>query len=225
MKTRKFTSLIAVGSILPLAAWAQSDTGGSTNTTTTTPSSAAASDWESQRDQTGTTARDSASETRATDTATTADTADWSRDSSMATTSATAGEVQRVTQDDLEQQATASSIIGKDVVDRDGNKVGTVKDISIASLLPASLHQGTDTASSEQTIGATIDTALERVTSPSTDVNVYVSVGGFMGMGNDLIAVPVSRLQSDGDGLKIDMTQDELKSIADNEQRAMSAAE
>lgn len=45
-----------------------------------------------------------------------------------------AGQIQRVSSDQLDQRLTASSLIGKKIVDRDGQDVGKVKDIGLGGL-------------------------------------------------------------------------------------------
>jgi hypothetical protein len=234
MKTRKLTSLITVSSLLPIAAWANASSAGSATannggTTANSPTSSEPRAFDDNRTSTASTSdRDSSihSQTGRSDQPSSSSTAQWRERSAMSSSAATA-QVHRVSEDQLENRLTAGSLIGKEVVDRDGNTVGRIKDIGLASVLPSELRpvpetsdSMTDTASTramDDTASSTAASAVASATATTREPHVYLSVGGFMGVGDDLVAVPASQLERDTaepDRFKINMLQDELKTIA-----------
>lgn len=247
MKTRKLTSVIAIGSILPLAAWGQSS-GSSQGTTSQGSGTTTDSTWRqgdtapragsSSAGQAGSTSSGSQIDTTRSGTA-----GGWDRSGTSTASVGAQGQLQRVSQDQLDQRLTANSLIGKKIVDRDGNDVGTVKDIGLAAVLPQHLNEtGAATASSSTDMNRSTTTGTSTTgtsgssiagtgsvgssseySNPSMqsgsarDVNVYVEVGGFLGMGGDLVAIPASQLQRDAsedDQFKVNLSQDDIQQVA-----------
>ncbi|HWL14597.1 MAG TPA: PRC-barrel domain-containing protein [Opitutus sp.] len=248
MNPKKITSLIAISSLLPIAAWSQTSGSGSSGRSSNSGSSATQSsgstsnsDWQRQNNasSTGTTSASGAMSNNNNynsgkrDRASTGSAMNSGSASQWDHSSAAGGvaSIQRVKQDDLENRLTAESVIGKDVVDRDGNKIGTIKDIGLASVLPSSLQDATNRTamSGSSTAPRTSGTSASTGSSMASqgEAKVYISVGGFLGMGDDLVAVPASQLRRDStdrDNFRLDVTQDQIKSIADRDS-GYSAAE
>lgn len=250
MNQKKITSLIAISSLLPIAAW--SETSGSTGSSgrssnsgssaTQSSGSTSNSDWQRQNNasSTGTTSSSGSMSSNNNynsgkrDRASTGSAMNSGSASQWDHSSAAGGvaSIQRVKQDDLENRLTAESVIGKDVVDRDGNKIGTIKDIGLASVLPSSLQDATNRTAMSGSSTAPRTSGTSASTGSSMDASqgeakVYISVGGFLGMGDDLVAVPASQLRRDStdrDNFRLDVTQDQIKSIADRDS-GYSAAE
>jgi hypothetical protein len=61
-----------------------------------------------------------------------------------------ASQIQRISSDEIDQRVTASSIIGKKVLDRDGQDVGRVRDIGLSSVAPQLSQQGSAQASAQR---------------------------------------------------------------------------
>lgn len=171
-----------------------------------------------------------------------------------------AGSLQRVTKDSLEQQLTAKSLIGKDVHDSSGEKIGEVEDIVLDSsqlpqLASAFMNRDSDatrasgSATRAGTTGSTgarsTDTyaagaagdgasatgARRDASSTLSDMSsqarsaisgamsggpaAIVSAGGLMGIGQDLIRVPLSQLRYDAneDRVTLNVSRDQISSI------------
>lgn len=119
--------------------------------------------------------------------------------------SASGGEVTRVSKDYLDQISTAKNILGSSVYDRAGEKIGDVKDISLGyKLQSVAGSQGDDKSgkpSSKNAIDRNKDpedsnsryTANENAKN-SPETYVFISVGGLMGIGDDVVRVPISSL-------------------------------
>lgn len=271
MKNRKLTTLVVASSLLlPIAAFGQA----SGQTSTSSPEAGQerdSSQW--QQDQSSQQAgasqqsqfearEDKPDKSKTYSSSTQADIsaeADVDADVSASDISASASfasssDIRRVQEDQLENKVTAEQLIGKDVVDRNGEKVATVKDINLQAVLPGGFEQASveasGEASSETYAASTGSDASSTMTRPqssgslsgsaefdeqsrsasaqfgeqgaasSSDVEVYLSVGGLWGLGEEIVAVPVSKLSYDSqnDQLQIDSTQQEIAAIADPEQ-------
>lgn len=123
--------------------------------------------------------------------------------------------IERITKDQLKSRLTAKDLIGKKVVDSDGKDVGEIKDIGLASVLPDDMKKSSQNQGGQNNAIARAANEVGQLATRSTkDVNVFVSVGGFMGIGDDLVPIPAQQLKRDGDKFKVDMTRDHLKEIA-----------
>jgi|GEM_PF-3381455 PRC-barrel domain. len=177
-----------------------------------------------------------------------------------------ASSLQRVTRDSLDQQLTAKALIGKNVHDSAGEKIGEVQDIVLdSSRLPelasafvnrennrntasagATGARGTDTYAA----GAAGDGASTSATRTSRDSQLsdlgnqarsmvqgaissgpaaIVSSGGVMGIGGDLIRVPLSQLRYDAaeDRVTLDVSREQISRITETDasDTSRSAAE
>ncbi len=217
------------------------------------------------------------------------------------------GGLQRVTKDSLDSQLTAKDLIGKDVYDNAGKKVGSIDDVVLSSAASSHLatafsskdrdqsdssyqtasgntgaasgsannsgntygstsgsnantsSTGSDgiatrsssgnyaasnaTGSTDSTstsgsmnsstrgtqsalgsVGSAIDSTMSSLTSEPAAI---VSVGGFMGMGRNMVRVPVSQLSFDASNerLTINVSESELAALTENSDTGRSAAE
>ncbi len=185
--------------------------------------------------------------------------------------SAGAGSLQRVTKDSLDHQLTAKALIGKDVHDSAGEKIGEVEDIvldasQLSQLASAFMNRDTDTrSSSASTTGAAGSTSARSTdtyaagaagdgasaTGGRSDVNVgrsslesqarsaisgamssagpaaIVSAGGVMGIGGDLIRVPLSQLRYDAneDRVTLDVSREQISSLRESDTTSSRVAE
>jgi len=165
--------------------------------------------------------------------------------------SAGAGSLQRVTKDSLENQLTAKGLIGKNVHDSSGEKIGEVEDIVLAAsqlsqLASAFADRDADRSSAVRSttgVGSTADATrsasvrsdLESQASSmisgamSGGLAAIVSAGGVMGLGQDLIRVPLSQLRYDAneDRVTLDVSREQIASIteADKDVTSSRAAE
>lgn len=206
------------------------------------------------------------------------------------------GSISRVDQNSLEQQFTATDLIGKEVYDNAGKKVGDVKDIVLGSAAGSHLAmafasgQGSRSTSTGTTSGSTTGTAGTSSTgssygatgstgttgstagtstgstsgsrtagtsgstgTSSTDRSsgigaaasgmmsqahgamssltsepaAIVSVGGFMGMGDNLLRVPLSQLNYDSSNerLTLSISETEISSLTGDRDESRNAAE
>jgi sporulation protein YlmC with PRC-barrel domain len=181
--------------------------------------------------------------------------------------------ISRVDKHSIDQQFTATDLIGKDVYDNAGQKVGQVKDIVLGSAAgshlamalgtsssasgssgskdygtadtagTSSTHRstGTDSGSSMASTGGT-DAASRRgagtvagaseiagagstwasqahgaLSGLTSEPAAIVSVGGFMGMGDNMVRVPLSQLNYDQSNqhLTVAISQSELTSLTE----------
>ncbi len=193
MKIRTLPSLIALGCLLPLSlAAAQPDNrfGGSADREIGPPSK-----------KTRPTAGGESAEGRMQETHGSHEYAPDTQSRSQAPlTSLQAGQVQRIPERELERRVTASSLIGKRVVDREGQDLGKVRDIGLTSLLPhLSPAQDSD--------GPTHAGPAE--------ARIFIRATRALNTDGDLVAIPASQLQREGETLRLDMSQNELRSLMD----------
>lgn len=127
--------------------------------------------------------------------------------------SAFSGDVTRVPEDYLDQITTAKNIIDCSVYDEAGEKIGDVKDISLGF----KLHSMAGIQANDKTDGQTSKYAIGDKKDPDNIYNsighnasgmannnptpyVFISVGGLMGLGDDVVRVPLRSLsRSDKD--------------------------
>ncbi|ACB73438.1 hypothetical protein Oter_0147 [Opitutus terrae PB90-1] len=194
--------------------------------------------------------------------------------------------IAKVDQNSIKQQLTATDLIGKDVYDNGGKKVGEVKDLVLGSaaashLAMAFANTGSSddtTSSSRSTTGATsgrssdgtygssstgsatgatgasgtgstsriagtdrtsgtgstsstsrtsgsmgstlgsdVSSAFNSISGMASEPAAIVSLGGFMGMGDNLVRVPLSQLNYDSskERLTLALSENELSSLTD----------
>lgn len=154
MKTHKLSSLIAFGALLPLSAWGQAseetaEKPGADARDTHTPSGAGSIE---KRPGHNSPHYNSPSERQRSN--------NMSTQPSQGGAATTQGlgqgmsdqQIQRVSSDQLEQRVTASSLMGKKVVDREGQEIGKVKDIGLAGVAPQ-LSEAGDQAGQQRIAG------------------------------------------------------------------------
>ncbi|MDQ8204729.1 BON domain-containing protein [Pelagicoccus sp. SDUM812003] len=120
--------------------------------------------------------------------------------------SGSGGDVARVSEDYLDQISTAKNILGSSVYDGAGEKIGDVKDISLGYKLHSVAGlQGNDKSgkrSSDSAIDSNKNHLEDSNSRYATNENannrpgsyVFISVGGLMGIGDDVVRVPMSSL-------------------------------
>jgi hypothetical protein len=115
-------------------------------------------------------------------------------------------DIKRVDRDKLDSKLTAKELIGKEVVDMNGERLGSIHDIGLAQALPDEFRAG-ESAEGATGIGAT----------QNNSIHLYVAVGGVMGLGSDIVSVPADRFGFDreNDRLTLDIPEDQFSSIAD----------
>lgn len=144
-----------------------------------------------------------------------------------------AAPVRHTTEAALHQQVTAKDLIGRDVYDRQNDHVGEIVDIALGGVVPEELknalaksdrddHSAAGAAARDDTGRQAKATdrarderpAEERVQAFATST-VFISVGGVLGMGSDLLRAPLSALGYDRrhDRIVLDLSSDELRSI------------
>ena len=131
-----------------------------------------------------------------------------------------------IKKDKLDQKLTAENVIGKKVVDREGQTVGKVKDIGLGAALQeasgstyassstsATTTPGTTSSTPSSTTGAGAMTGRPSGMQ-SQQVNLYVELDNDLGLeGDDLAAIPASSVQFDSTKkeLKLQIASSELK--------------
>ena len=222
MKTLQTTSLIAIGALLPLAAW-----GDDTRTQyslqreaydprpSETRSGPPATRAEETRERIGESERTEMRDSTA----------------SPAPVAATAGTgIERVSEEQVERRVTASELIGAKVIDREGREIGKVKDVGLGAAAPQLASQAEPQAP-EQTRRA----AATRSTDPDSglsqpwtqtdekEARVFVRPARALGAGDSLVAIPAAQLHREGDALRVDISREELRAIvADQESGRVS---
>lgn len=242
MNLRSLTSAIAVSSILPLIAWSQSSGQTSGSRSDQQRSNASSS---SQQSAGATRDRAPAPDPSAATPSTPASAEPWST-SAASTTITAVGGIQRITPDQMKQRVTASSLVGKEIVDRDGKTLGTIKEIGLTGVLPLHLQSTADPQADKRTPASGIrapedrDAVTTRAESNplsganpmqpggTQEVNVFVAVSGEMGTEEDLVVIPASQLWRDEgnkDRYRIALSEVELKTLASPNRPSTSAAE
>lgn len=204
MKTQHLTSFIAIGAILPLAAWAD-DIGSKSSLqreaydprpseTRSGPPSARADD--TTRDRTLTRSR-------------------TDMDAAQTTLSHTAGAgIECVSKDQVEQRVTAADLIGTRVLDREGREIGKVKDIGLGSVAPQlSEAQAATRDSSSPARGTSSGLSQPWTQSDERETRVFVRPDRALDAGDALVAIPATQLHREGDTLRVDISREELRSI------------
>lgn len=148
--------------------------------------------------------------------------------------SATAG-MQHISQDQLEDNLTAKILIGTDVHGIDDKKIGSVVDVVLAPAPGLSAHgesrqpvavsplypevvvpggvTGPETPRANDEVASRTQYTVER-----TEPAVIVSTGGVLGIGSDLVRVPLTRIAYDADKkqVRLNITESEWKTLQGN---------
>ena len=163
--------VVAMAAALPLSLTAQTPTSsGSTTSGATKPSTTSSS---AQSSQTG------ASSTRTPASSSQSQTRDATLSSSAGVSGAgSAGSIRRLNEDAVERQFTAKDLIGKEVYDRSGKRVGEVKDIVIASSTNPQLASGLSKRGNVVSTDATTKRSTTGATGTTTTRTASGSVGG-----------------------------------------------
>jgi len=196
--------------------------------------------------------------------------------SSSMNTADTAG-IQRLSQREVDGQLTAKALIGKNVYDNAGKRIGEVKDVvldssrapQLAGVTSSHRDNSSDTSSSgstptssgsaattsggyASTSGSSSDTSStrsgsgSRTGSASGDLSsassalqgmasslsssgaaAIISSGGFLGMGDNLLRVPLTQLNYDSasDHITLNISQEQISSLTNDRSETRSAAE
>jgi len=147
----------------------------------------------------------------------------------------TAG-IRRVSKDEVENQPTAKHVIGQAVYSSDGKKLGDISDLTISSDFQAAQMAGiarragsdstattttaSDVARSDATSrrkDASKDWSSAKNMTVGSETQAIISVGGVLGVGDDLVSVPVSALNYDSseERFTLSVTKDEFLAIAE----------
>jgi hypothetical protein len=115
--------------------------------------------------------------------------------------------IQRVEQDQIQQRFTARDVLGKQVVNHDGDRLGTVNDFALGQDLTNRFG-----ASEQQFEGQAAGLQAD-------DIRLYLSIGGVLGMGANYVEVPADSLvyDRDNDRFILDIPQDRLSAIVDGQ--------
>lgn len=148
------------------------------------------------------------------------------------------GQLQRVTEESVDRQFTASDFIGKAVYDQQGEKIGNIDDISLQQSVAKRFKEAAPGAESGSTYSAEVridedekemelDTDKRRSQqqrqgrmSSGGETTVFISVGGLFGIGDDIVAAPASSLSYDQENDRFTMSQSKDQVVALAEQEA-----
>jgi osmotically-inducible protein OsmY len=140
-------------------------------------------------------------------------------------------DISRVTKDSVKHRFTAKDLIGAAVYDPAGEKIGDVADIDLQGAVPGTLADAynmaemdgrttaTDTASSD---ASRASGALSRAVSDAKarlgQATVFLSVGGLLGIGDDLVSIPVSELNYNAasDRFELARAKADIVALAEN---------
>jgi hypothetical protein len=253
MKTRHLVTFLAISAALPLAGWSQSSTPGtSSGSSSSNSNSNGNSTWNNNNANnanpnapgSSSSGSDRMNSTNSgTYTPSTSGASSYNTDTGY--TGSSTADIRRVSQDRLDSRLTAKSLIGQKVVDQSGKEIGRVKDIGLSGVLPQDLQKSSadnrsgmgsspsgssSDLSSSGSMSATgsssgmgSDMASAGLSS-SRNVPVYVSVGGFLGAGSELVSIPANKLSRDGDNLKVQMSESQIKSLTSNDNNSRSGS-
>lgn len=157
-------------------------------------------------------------------------------------TSANTADFQRVSKDAIDNQVTAKDVIGQAVYGSDGEKLGDISDLTVSSefqaarMAQAATRADRDTLGADRTpgtgTGATADTGIGAAEREAGDAwsaaksmvgmeepHAIISVGGVLGVGDDLVAVPLSALEYDSaeERYTLNVQKSEFVSIAERD--------
>lgn len=157
---------------------------------------------------------------------------------------AAAGNIRRLSDDAADRQFTAKDLIGKELYDSRGKRIGEVKDVVIASSTNPQLAGGlrtkeasraaATTATSSSSMADTTRSATGQVSretqsmiGAASENAVIVSYGGFLGAGNSMLRIPLSQLNYDAANrhITVNVTETELSSLPVSNETSRSAAE
>ncbi len=153
------------------------------------------------------------------------------------------GQIERLSSNEVDQRLTASSIIGKRIVDREGQDVGRIRDIGLSSVVPQLSErdqQGTQARTQRTETGQRNQPQAQAQTQNragtgiqggvqigqgdqqqwgasagvgSGEAKVFVQPDRALGARGDMVAIPASQLRRDGDNFRIDMSRDQLRNL------------
>ncbi len=163
---------------------------------------------------------------------------------------AAAGNIRRLSDDASDHQFTAKDLIGKEIYDSRGKRIGEVKDVVIASSTNPQLASGLSTkeaskaaattattgsstsdttrsASDRASVSGQISRETQSMIGAASENAVIVSYGGFLGAGNSMLRVPLSQLNYDAASrhITVNVTETELSSLPVSTETTRSAAE
>jgi hypothetical protein len=225
MKTEHLTSLIAIGAILPLAAWGDDTSRYSIQREAYDPRP-------SETRSGPPTARVDESRDQISDTSRRADLDEphgphmsHTSTSSPAATTASASGIERVSEEQIEQRLTASALIGTRVVDREGQEIGKVKDIGLSAVAPQLASQESPVAvahSRSDGPGFSTSPGLSQPWSQASgearETRVFIRPSRALGAGDSLVAIPATQLRREGDALRVDLSREELRSLVSEQE-------
>ena len=156
--------------------------------------------------------------------------------------SGNSGQIQRITQESLEQKVTAKDLIGSTVYDQNGDNIGDIADVSVKRLVPNKLtkalrqnqegmastnsdwmtdnDQGQDSEQGEGWGESKKDKMQSSMKGMmGSGATVFISVGGLFGIGDDIVAVPASKLSynEEEDRFTINASKDQIVALAEQE--------
>lgn len=149
--------------------------------------------------------------------------------------SLSSAEMKTITNDQLDRQVTAKNLIGTDVHGAGDKKIGSVVDIVLA---PGHGKDKGSRATSDTRTSSALDPELGAVGSTARvdgskpagaidkaagaimamQPSVVVSTGGMMGIGNDLVQVPLAKVSYDADAkrIRLNVTESEWNALRDS---------
>ncbi|MCB1120279.1 MAG: BON domain-containing protein [Verrucomicrobiae bacterium] len=104
----------------------------------------------------------------------------------------------RVTEAHVQQAQTANDFINKNVFDRNGEVIGFITDVSLQALAACEDLNLTSGPAPVSVEGTGITKEKSPLDSPSMSY-AFLSVGGFLGIGDDLIRLPLNALKYNAD--------------------------
>ena len=217
MKTQPILSLIAVGALLPLAAW-----GDDARTQNTIQREAYDPRPSETRSGPPTSRMTESTELRSRqETRETAEPIHSSATTPALTESGAVGAgIERLSQEQVEHRLTASELIGTKVVDREGQEIGKVKDIGLTTVAPqlaAETETRTIARNSPDSAPSAPSSGLSQPWTQSggatKEARVLVRPSRALGAGDALVAIPATQLHREGDALRIDLSREELRSL------------
>lgn len=155
--------------------------------------------------------------------------------SSQPVTQPSAEGMQRISSDQLEDNLTAKTLIGTDVHGIDDKKIGSVVDVVLAPAPGLGAHEesrtpvavaplypevvvpggptGLETPRANEETASKTQYVVER-----TEPAVVVSTGGVLGVGSELVRVPLTRIAYDADKkqVRLNVTESEWKALQGN---------
>lgn len=119
-----------------------------------------------------------------------------------------AANMRRINQEKLDQQFTAKDLIGATVYDSAGERIGSIADFSSDSL---------STRFQNRSAGGSPASAQDAMA--LSGPTIYISVGGLLGIGDDIVAVPAQSVSFDAENERftLDATKQDVETFAQAE--------